>query len=109
MKPACLAGVFQALLAAVLFGASAPLSKLLLGEVRPVPLAAFLYLGSGTGAFLMLFFQRIRNREQIVEANISRNDLPWLAGALSAGGKNIGNFTDQACVVPQRKTLLSAG
>ena len=34
----------------------------------------------------MLFFQRIRNGGQIVEANLSRNDLPWLAGALLAGG-----------------------
>src|SRR5512143_1509776 len=76
----------QALLAAVLFGASAPLSKLLLGEVQPVPLAAFLYLGSGMGAFLMLTLQRIRNGDQIVEANISRHDLPWLVGALLAGG-----------------------
>ena len=76
----------QALFAAVLFGASAPLSKLLLGEVQPVPLAALLYLGSGSGAFLMLLFQHFRNRGQTVEAHLSRNDLPWLAGALLAGG-----------------------
>ena len=37
----------QAILAAVLFGISAPLAKLLLGKVDPIPLAAFLYLGSG--------------------------------------------------------------
>lgn len=76
----------QALLAAVLFGASAPLSKLLLGEVQPIPLAAFLYFGSGTGAFLMLLFQRLRNAGRVEEAQISRSDLPWLAGALLAGG-----------------------
>jgi drug/metabolite transporter (DMT)-like permease len=76
----------QALLAAVLFGASAPLSKLLLGEVQPIPLAAFLYLGSGAGAFLMLFIQQIRSKGRIVEAQLSRGDLPWLAGALLAGG-----------------------
>ncbi|MGA2503231.1 MAG: EamA family transporter [Anaerolineales bacterium] len=76
----------QALLAAVLFGASAPLSKLLLSRVQPVPLAAFLYLGSGLGAFLMLLIQRVRNRGQRVEAHLSRGDLPWLGGALLAGG-----------------------
>ena len=76
----------QALFAAVLFGASAPLSKLLLGEVQPVPLAAFLYLGSGSGAFLMLLIQHFRNRGQKVEAHLSRGDLPWLGGALLAGG-----------------------
>jgi drug/metabolite transporter (DMT)-like permease len=76
----------QALLAAVLFGASAPLSKLLLGEVKPVPLAAFLYLGSGAGAFLMLYSQHLRNAGRAVEAHLDRRDLPWLAGALLAGG-----------------------
>ncbi|HEX7541136.1 MAG TPA: EamA family transporter [Anaerolineales bacterium] len=76
----------QALFAAVLFGASAPLSKLLLGEVQPVPLAAFLYLGSGTGAFLMLLFQRLRSGGRTVDAHLSRGDLPWLGGALLAGG-----------------------
>ncbi len=76
----------QALLAAVLFGASAPLSKLLLGEVEPIPLAAFLYLGSGSGAFLLLLFQGMRNKGQRVEARLSRSDLPWLGGALLAGG-----------------------
>jgi drug/metabolite transporter (DMT)-like permease len=74
------------LFAAVLFGASAPLSKLLLGEVQPVPLAAFLYLGSGTGAFLMLLFQRLRSGGRTVDAHLSRGDLPWLGGALLAGG-----------------------
>jgi drug/metabolite transporter (DMT)-like permease len=76
----------QAILAAVLFGASAPLSKLLLGEVQPVPLAAFLYLGSGMGAFLMLLFQGVRNKGRRVEARLSRGDIPWLGGALLAGG-----------------------
>jgi drug/metabolite transporter (DMT)-like permease len=85
MRPKSYAAL-QALLAAVLFGASAPLSKLLLGEVRPVPLAAFLYLGSGMGAFLMLLFQGLRNRGQAVEAHLSRGDIPWLGGALLAGG-----------------------
>ena len=41
--------ILQALLAAVLFGTSAPISKLFLGEIEPIPLAAFLYLGSGIG------------------------------------------------------------
>jgi drug/metabolite transporter (DMT)-like permease len=76
----------QALGAAILFGASAPLSKLLLGEIKPIPLAAFLYLGSGIGAFLMLLFQRVRNKGQTVEAALSHRDLPWLGGALLAGG-----------------------
>ena len=77
---------FQALFAAVLFGASAPLAKLLLGEMEPVPLASFLYLGSGLGAFLMFFFQNFKNGGRLVEANLNRQDLPWLGGAILAGG-----------------------
>src|SRR3990172_7496745 len=76
----------QIILAAVLFGASAPLSKLLLGEIQPIPLAAFLYLGSGMGAFLMLLMQQISNRTQRLEPQLSGGDLPWLGAALLAGG-----------------------
>ena len=43
------AGLVRALLAAVLFGASAPLAKGLLRDVRPQMLAGLLYLGSGLG------------------------------------------------------------
>ena len=42
-------GVVYALLAAVLFGASTPFSKILIGQVAPVTLAGLLYLGSGLG------------------------------------------------------------
>ena len=41
--------VVYALLAALLFGASTPLAKLLLGDVPPILLAGLLYLGSGVG------------------------------------------------------------
>ena len=41
--------IIQALAAAALFGISAPISKALLGEVAPIPMAALLYLGSGIG------------------------------------------------------------
>jgi drug/metabolite transporter (DMT)-like permease len=78
--------ILQALLAALLFGISAPLAKLLLGEVQPVPLAALLYLGSGVGAFLMLLLHRTLNGGMTIEAHLSRSDLPWLVGAMLAGG-----------------------
>ena len=79
--------ILQALIAAALFGASAPLCKLLLREVAPIPLAAFLYLGSGVGAFFLFQFQRFQNNgRDITEAPLSRSDVPWLVGALLAGG-----------------------
>ena len=45
MKP----GIRSAITAAVLFGASVPLSKSLLGGLPPLTLAGLLYLGSGLG------------------------------------------------------------
>jgi len=44
--------VFFALAAAVLFGASTPLSKVLLGKIDPILLAGLLYIGSGSGLAL---------------------------------------------------------
>src|SRR5512139_2207450 len=76
--------ILQALLAAVFFGASAPLSKLLLGEVSPVLMAAFLYLGSGAGISLVKLSQRMTSSQK--EAGIRRPDVGWLAGAIIAGG-----------------------
>jgi drug/metabolite transporter (DMT)-like permease len=86
MKRASLVAILQALLAAMLFGASAPLSKLLLREIDPIPLAAFLYLGSGIGSWLLYAIQRAGSRGHQVEAHLSRPDMPWLIGAVLAGG-----------------------
>jgi drug/metabolite transporter (DMT)-like permease len=78
--------IIQALIAALLFGASAPLAKLLLGEIEPVPLAAFLYLGSGLGLLCMKIYQRVSPRATAREAQVKKSDLIWLAGAVFAGG-----------------------
>ncbi len=80
-------GVRSALLAAALFGASTPLAKLLLdrAQVSPVLLAGALYLGSGLG----LAFWRVGTRRREIasrEAPLRRGDLPWLGGAILAGG-----------------------
>ena len=76
--------VLQALLAALFFGASAPLSKYLLGEVPPILMAAFLYLGSGTGISLVKLAQGLTSGQK--EAGIRRPDVGWLTGAIVAGG-----------------------
>jgi len=78
------AGILAALAAAVLFGASTPLAKLLVGTVPPVMLAGLLYLGSGIG---LLGYRVLRPRRPTRDdAPILRPDLPWLAGAIVAGG-----------------------
>jgi drug/metabolite transporter (DMT)-like permease len=77
--------ILQALLAAIFFGASAPIAKFLLGDnIAPIYLAAFLYLGSGTGTFLVRLTQRVRAKD--AEADIKLPDVKWLAGAIISGG-----------------------
>jgi drug/metabolite transporter (DMT)-like permease len=76
--------IIQALLAALFFGASAPISKLLLGDVPPVLMAAFLYLGSGTGISLVKLSQQLTSNQK--EAGIKSPDVKWLAGAIISGG-----------------------
>ena len=76
--------ILQALLAATFFGASAPIAKLLLGDVPPILMAAFLYLGSGTGISLIKLFQRATKKQK--EAGIKAPDVKWLAGAIISGG-----------------------
>ncbi len=78
--------IIQALLAAALFGASTPVAKWLLDKVEPIPLAAFLYLGSGIGLLLFRVLQRMGNRFIRVEAPVRKTDLAWLTAAVLAGG-----------------------
>jgi drug/metabolite transporter (DMT)-like permease len=84
MKTNNIGFILQALLAALFFGASAPLSKLLLLDVPPVLMAAFLYLGSGTGIALVRLSQRLTSPQK--EADIRRPDVKWLTGAIISGG-----------------------
>src|SRR5215204_161385 len=74
-------GVGLALVAAVLFGASAPFAKLLLRDATPQLLAGLLYLGSGVGLGIVWL---ARTGSQ--DARLTRGDVPWLAGAIGFGG-----------------------
>jgi drug/metabolite transporter (DMT)-like permease len=78
-------GVTCALAAAVLFGASAPLAKVLLGEVPPLVLAGLLYLGSGVA---LVFWQLIGSgrRPHRADARLARSDLPCLLAVVLSGG-----------------------
>jgi drug/metabolite transporter (DMT)-like permease len=80
------AGVRNALLAALLFGASAPLSKILLHALSPMQLAGALYLGSGIGLALWRLTRRLRRNAPKIEASLERGDWPWLIGAILSGG-----------------------
>ncbi len=85
-RHAPLRGVFFALTAAALFGASTPFAKLLVGRADPVLLAGLLYFGSGCGLFAWWWLGKLRAGKQPTEAPLRRADLPWLAGAVAFGG-----------------------
>lgn len=86
MQRAHLPFMLQAVLAALLFGASAPLSKLLLGEIAPITLAAFLYLGAALGVFTFQTVFHTNPTSKQAEAGLARPDLIWLLGAVLSGG-----------------------
>lgn len=76
-------GIVYALAAAVLFGASTPLAKWLLGNgLDPWLLAGLLYGGAGIGLGVVYL---LRGRHA-TEASLQRRDLPWLALVVLFGG-----------------------
>lgn len=83
-----LQGAACGLAAAILFGLSSPLAKLLLRESDPVPLAALLYLGAGIG---LLLFERLMPGSGTAgqirhETPLKREDAGLLLGILMTGG-----------------------
>ena len=78
-------GIVFALLSAVLFGASTPFAKLLLGSVDPWMMAGLLYLGAGIGLAGAHLFRGFLGLPS-VEAPLRRADMPWLALVIFAGG-----------------------
>jgi len=77
--------VIYALISAMLFGVSTPAAKVLIGTIHPAVLAGLLYCGAGLGVALLR-----RGLPSIVsrapEVALSRAEMPWLAGAIAAGG-----------------------
>ena len=78
-------GILIALLSAVLFGASTPLAKMMLGNVDPWMMAGLLYLGAGLG-LAAVHLSRSALRLPAVEAPLRRSDMPWLVAVIAAGG-----------------------
>jgi drug/metabolite transporter (DMT)-like permease len=78
-----------ALAAALLFGASTPLAKLLVGETPPLMLAGLLYLGSGIGlAITMLVRWAVMRTAEtgIAALHIPKSERTWLLVAIVTGG-----------------------
>ncbi len=73
-------GVAAALAAALLFGAGAPLAKLLLQAISPWLMAGLLYLGAGAG---LLLYRAVRRAPPV---HLPRGQWRWLAAAVLCGG-----------------------
>jgi drug/metabolite transporter (DMT)-like permease len=79
--------VTLALLSAALFGISTPAAKVLLGTVDPAILAGLLYCGAGLGVAIVRRAGRfVTGQSGPSEAALERKDIPYLAGAIAAGG-----------------------
>lgn len=76
------ASILAALGAALLFGASTPLAKLLAGTVPPVLLASLLYLGSGIGLGAL----RLLRDRGVAAPRLAADQWPWMLAAIVAGG-----------------------
>ena len=76
MKKSKNIAVVWAILAAALYAVSSPVSKLLLPNVPPVMMAAFLYLGAGAGMFVLGLFQKPG------EKRLSKKELPFTIGMI---------------------------
>jgi drug/metabolite transporter (DMT)-like permease len=74
--------IVAALIAALLFGASTPLAKLLVGQITPILLAGLLYLGSGLGLWLI----RLARDRGLAPTRLVAREWPWLVAAITSGG-----------------------
>jgi drug/metabolite transporter (DMT)-like permease len=78
-------GIAPALVAALLFGASTPFARALIGAIDPAWLAGCLYAGSGAGLAILFAVRRASGRTRAV-APLGRRDLPWLGATIVSGG-----------------------
>lgn len=73
--------VGMAILAALLYGISAPISKILLTQLPPTLIAALLYLGAGLGMTGVNIYNIITKKEQL-EAKITMKEAPYIVGMI---------------------------
>lgn len=76
--------VLMALIAAFVYGAAAPVSKILLQDLPPIFLAGLLYCGAGFGMLLVGFIGKDfhKKENQRKEANLGKEDLIWVLGMI---------------------------
>lgn len=67
-----------AILAAALYAINFPVSKILLNQVSPTMMAAFLYLGAGLGLLIYSFFTKKNEKSE----PLTKEDLPYTIGMI---------------------------
>lgn len=67
-----------AILAAALYAINFPVSKILLNQVSPTMMAAFLYLGAGLGLLIYSFFTKKNEKNE----PLTKEDLPYTIGMI---------------------------
>ncbi|WP_051280379.1 DMT family transporter [Anaerovorax odorimutans] len=70
-----------AILAALLYGISSPVSKVLLVEIPPTLMAALLYLGAGIGMLGVNLYKVATKKEQL-EARMTVKEMPFIVGMI---------------------------
>lgn len=73
--------ILMAILAAVLYGISSPISKVLLTKIPPTLMAGLLYVGAGTGMFIINILKKVGKRSK-VEARITKKDYSFVIGMI---------------------------
>lgn len=74
-----LKAIICAVLAAALYALNTPVSKVLLKHIEPDMLAGLLYLGAGTGMFIMGLLLKNTDKEK-KEKNLTKAELPYTIG-----------------------------
>lgn len=73
--------ILMTILAAVLYGISSPISKLLLVKIHPTLMAALLYIGAGLGMLFVNVIRSLRHKPRI-QAKLTRKELPYAVGMI---------------------------
>lgn len=75
-------GISLALLAALCYSISTPLSKLILNYLSPTLMAGFLYLGAGLCMVFIYLFRFIFKKSTKRENKLTKKDLPYVIGMI---------------------------
>ncbi len=80
MKKQNITAIFYAFAAALFYALNVPCSKLLLDDIEPAMMAAFLYLGAGLGVGIM-YLPHLKKEK--CEERLNRKDLPYTVGMVA--------------------------